>query len=59
MLYINNSGKILAATVAAAAVAEKVTGEDLGVARTLKIGCLTWMAWVALVLTSVYWLVFK
>lgn len=57
--YINNTGKLLIGSVVATAVAEKVTGQDLGLRRGCLTGLVVWLAWVALVLSSIYWLVFK
>lgn len=56
---INNTGKILIGTVVATAAAEAITGEDLGLRRGCLTGLIVWMCWVALILTSVYWLIFK
>jgi hypothetical protein len=56
--YINNTGKILGATVVAAAVTEAVTGQDTGVKRGCLTGLVVWFAWVCLVLYAIYYLIF-
>jgi len=58
-LYVNNTGKFLIGAVAASAVTQAVTGRDTGLARGCVVGLVVWMGWVALVLSSIYWLIFK
>ena len=57
--YINNTGKLLIGSVVATAAAEKVTGRDLGLRRGCLTGLVVWLAWVAFVVTTFYWLIFK
>ena len=57
--YINNTGKLLIGSVVASAATQAVTGRDTGLARGCVIGLVVWMGWVALVLSSIYWLIFK
>lgn len=58
-LFINAAGKILIGTFIAGAATEAATGKDLGVAR----GCLAvltaWLFWVAFVLYTIYYIIFK
>ena len=56
--YINNTGKIMAAGLAAGAAKAAITGDS----TELKSGCLgflvVWLCWVAFVLFTIYWLIF-
>jgi len=56
--YINTTGKLLVGGVAASALTEAATGKDTGLARGCLTGLLLWLAWVCLVLGTIYWLAF-
>ena len=55
--YINNTGKLLIGAVVASAATEAVTGRDTGLARGCLTGLIVWLAWVALVLSAIYFFV--
>jgi hypothetical protein len=56
--YVNNTGKILGATVVAAAVTQAATGKDTGLARGCFAVLFAWLFWVGLVLSAIYYLIF-
>lgn len=53
--YVNTTGKLLAAS----AVAGVATGNGRAVVRGCLTGLLVWFAWVGLVLSALYYLVFE